>query len=78
MPLLTPEQAKTKWCPRYQYVANYDETQQTGCMPIYAPGHCIADECAVWRQAAGSKRGYCGLGGPPAAVPARPRRTSKP
>ena len=67
---MTPEQAKTKWCPMVRALTNVgscnvdeDGWHPENRNPPYA--RCIGPECALWRRFRGAgfsiDEGQCGL-----------------
>jgi hypothetical protein len=68
---MTPEQAKTKWCPFARSMVWIGErgvmdSRQNVPATEHSPAvnnNCIADKCMGWRWETSAPFGYCGLAG---------------
>jgi hypothetical protein len=63
---MTPEQAKTKWCPYVRLTVWIEARGVTdNRTDDVLKTRCLADGCMAWRQYGADGHGYCGLAGKP-------------
>lgn len=74
---MTPEEARTKWCPMVRHSGDYDEPASNRAADGFPVGLrrvtdsawnlCVAEDCMMWRwhplTEPAKSSGYCGLAG---------------